>query len=271
MENAVSRAPLVFILSLFIFNPAVAQEPAADTSNEWFGSSLQGQVGAMGMFAPSYEGSDEHKFAPFPMIDLTWNERVFLTTRDGLGAYAISTENFKLGGAVNYSFGRDEEDVDLNGIGGVDGGIAAAAVAKFNYGPFFLGSNLSHQMTGDDTGFLLTLSGGSALPVTEDLMLMATASLQAADDAYMESYFGVSNAEALAGGVNAYEAEAGLKSVGLSVGATYNVTGNWNILALGSYTRLVGDAADSPYTKDENQFMVGAGLVYQFGPKPSKN
>jgi outer membrane scaffolding protein for murein synthesis (MipA/OmpV family) len=42
-------------------------------------------------------------------------------------------------------------------------------------------------------------------------------------------------------------------------------------LALGSYTRLVGDAADSPYTKDENQFTAGAGLVYQFGPKPSKN
>jgi MipA family protein len=266
----VVRAGLVVILSFFAFSPAFAQDPAEDVSNEWWGGSLEGQVGALGMYAPSYEGSDQHKFAPFPMIDLTWNERVFLTSRDGVGAYAISTENFKLGGALNYSFGRDEDDVDLNGIGGVDDGAVLAMVAKFNYGPFFMGSNLSHQMTGDDTGFLLTVSAGSAIPVTDDLMFMATASLQAADNAYMDSYFGVSNAEALIGGVNAYEPGAGLKSVGLSVGANYNVTGNWNVVALGSYTRLIGDAADSPYTKEENQFTAGAGVVYRFGPKPSR-
>jgi len=33
---------------------------------------------------------------------------------------------------------------------------------------------------------------------------------------------------------------------------------------MAGYDRLVGDAADSPVVRDENQYLAGAGLSYLF-------
>jgi outer membrane protein len=54
--------------------------------------------------------------------------------------------------------------------------------------------------------------------------------------------------------------------LGFSVFTTYaDGDGYWNVLAVGSYSRLIGDAADSPIVDDEgdpNQFLLGLTLSY---------
>lgn len=84
---------------------------------------------------------------------------------------------------------------------------------------------------------------------------------------YMDTYFGVTPAEAAAGPLTAYNPDSGFKTVGVAARASYAWTDNVALHLQGGWDRFVGDAADSPIVMagDENQFSVGAGVSYRFG------
>jgi MipA family protein len=228
-------------------------------------SDFSGRVGVMGMTVPKAQGSDEYKITPAPMVDITWKDLIFLN-RDGLGAYAVSTDNFHFGAAVNYASGQDSSDVGLGSdIGKLDGGASGALVARYNQGPFYIGAKVSHQFTGTDTGYLGTVSAGGMIPIGDQFLAMGSIGVEYADSKYMESYFGVSGAQSSATGIAAYSPNAGFKSVDLSIGLGYRLSDNWMVMGTGGYSRLLGDAASRPVTKDENQFMAGIGIAYSFG------
>ena len=74
-------------------------------------------------------------------------------------------------------------------------------------------------------------------------------------------------ADSARSGLNTYSADAGIKDAGLGVTLTYKFTDNWDVTGLANYTRLLGDAADSPVVDDEgdeNQFFGGLTINYTF-------
>lgn len=85
-------------------------------------------------------------------------------------------------------------------------------------------------------------------------------------DDYMETYFGVTPAEAALGPLTAYNASSGFKTVGVLARASYAWNDDVALHLQGGWDRFVGDAADSPIVKagDENQFSIGAGITYRF-------
>lgn len=89
-----------------------------------------------------------------------------------------------------------------------------------------------------------------------------------ASDDYMETYFGVTAAEALASGgaLTAYQPGAGFKTVGLAARASYALTDLATLHLQGGWDRFVGDADDSPIVKggNEDQFSIGLGVTYRF-------
>ena len=112
---------------------------------------LQVTVGAMGLYKPEYEGSDDYEFSALPNFDVRYEDRVFFNMRDGFGANALVGENYKLGASIGYNLGRDEDDSDdLNGMGDIDGGATANLLGEYRLGRVVLSSKLSHQFTGDD-------------------------------------------------------------------------------------------------------------------------
>jgi MipA family protein len=259
----------VFLIGFAATAAKAADGSVADEASVWFDGNLVGQAGVMGFYVPKYVGSDDYKVTPLPMVDLTWHDRLFLSSREGLGAYALSTDHFQLGGALNYSLGRDSDDVGLGtGIGDIDGGLTGAMVARWSQGPFFVGSTLSHQLTGEDTGFLLNVSAGGSVPVSDKFVIIGSVSVEAADSRYMDKYFGLSAADAATAGLSSYDANAGIKSVGLMAGLGYNIFDHWTLMTMAGYTRLLGDAADSPLVATANQYSLGLGLTYRFGSPP---
>jgi outer membrane protein len=90
--------------------------------------------------------------------------------------------------------------------------------------------------------------------------------LSFADAEYMNTYFGVTPAEAASSGRNAFEADGGLKSAGLGAKLRYEFGNDWGIEAAGSWDRLVGDAADSPIvaTGSQDQFSARIGIFRTF-------
>jgi outer membrane scaffolding protein for murein synthesis (MipA/OmpV family) len=80
---------------------------------------------------------------------------------------------------------------------------------------------------------------------------------------YMDAYFSVPAGAALP----AYDADGGLKDIGVDVEATYAVTRQVRVHATAGYRRYVGQAGDSPIVDagDQNRFTLGIGLSYRFG------
>jgi outer membrane protein len=83
----------------------------------------------------------------------------------------------------------------------------------------------------------------------------------------MNTYFSVDSGDAARSGLKEYDADSGFKDVALDLSADYNIYENWSVTGLFQYTRLVGDAEDSPVVDDEgdeNQFFAGFLVKYSF-------
>jgi outer membrane scaffolding protein for murein synthesis (MipA/OmpV family) len=83
----------------------------------------------------------------------------------------------------------------------------------------------------------------------------------------MSSYFGIDASNAARSGLDQYNADAGFKEVNFGGTLTYRFLGRSSVTALATYTRLTGDAADSPVVDDvgdANQFFGGALIDYRF-------
>ncbi len=83
----------------------------------------------------------------------------------------------------------------------------------------------------------------------------------------MSTYFGVSEAGSVRSGLATYTAEGGLKDIGVQATMTYQLTDRWGLVGRASYTRLLGDAANSPIVQGEgsaDQFRGGVGLSFKF-------
>ena len=103
----------------------------------------------------------------------------------------------------------------------------------------------------EDNGTTAKIELGTMLPVSEQLMVKMSVGSTWADATHMESYFGVSPAQSARSGYSRYEAESGFKSAGISVGVIYNISEEWNAMLMVNGDLLLGDAADSPITKEE--------------------
>ena len=92
------------------------------------------------------------------------------------------------------------------------------------------------------------------------------ASTYATED-YMDEYFSINAADSARSGLSTFNADEGFKDVVLDASLTYQFAGNWSATGSLKYTRLLGDAADSPVTDDvgdENQLFSGLVINYSF-------
>ncbi len=247
--------------------PALAQAPA-ETRGDW-----RVNLGAIGFATPSYEGSNSYKARALPLVDIEWRDTVFLSAERGLGANVVTLRDpggrgaFRAGPFVNYRFSRDEgDDDDLRGMGDVKDGVDLGAFASYDFGPLGLRVAGRRNVSHSELGGTIDLGLRYRLPPIGRTMLGFGPSATWADSDYMQSYFGVTAAQATASGMRAYSPSSGFKDVGLSANAMHPLGGNWALTGFGGYKRLIGDAADSPLVKDRgtpNQFRVGLGISYR--------
>ena len=223
------------------------------------------RLGVMGIYKPEYEGSEDYEVSGFPMIDITWRDTFFLNPRKGLGAYLWNHDDVKLGVSIGYSFGRDEcSSSDLNGLGDIDSGATANVLYEWEIDDFSLNARFEKQFTGEDTGFQVHVNLGYAVRLGKKIMFKPSAQTIWASSNYMQKYFGISQGQSSRSGLSVYYTDSGFKSIGLHVISIYSLNRHWGVQAMVSYDKLVGDTADSPVVKDENQYFLGLGLSYMF-------
>lgn len=244
---------------------AVAQErPTADWSFT---------LGAGALYMPDYEGSNDYEVLPVPVVELSWRDRIWLTTRGGTGIFGtpLKTDRLRLDLGVRYDFGRDESDNDaLKGLGDLEGGAVAVVRLGYEAGPVELGLEIARDLSGDREGLQATAEAEYGLGVFNGRgRFSVTPHVTWVDDKYMDNSFGITAAQATrsARRYARYDAAAGFKDVGVTAGLGYRVTDS--IMAMGrlDYARLLGDAADSPLVKREGsagQVSALVGLSYRW-------
>lgn len=261
-RNALALPAAVALAAMIPHSPAAAQ-----TEHGLANSTVIIDLGVAGAVAPAYEGAKVYKLQPGPAISLTWGET--LKVSNGTAQVAlIQLPWLKAGPLAAYRPGRKEDDSHrLKGLGDIDDAFDLGAFARFEFGGWSTEISARQDVSGDG-GALVDIGAGYALPVSESITLSAGVDATWASDDYMASNFGITRRQAARSRYDQYKAEAGFKDVGVSLGARYALTERWAVTAGANYSRLLGDAADSPIVKDggsANQFVGFLAVTYRFG------
>jgi MipA family protein len=235
------------------------------------------RLGAMGFATPEYEGSDHYKFRAMPDVEITYDNRFFLS-REGLGINLIANDTLTVGAAIAYDGGRkSSKDKALSGFQSVDDTAIGRIFVQYQLDRLMLSADMATDILGDGhKGTEVTLGATYIFNPVGRTMLMVGPSVTWASDDYMHSYFSttadrlrpVDPAALVApGSTVGYKADAGFKNAGLTAILIHPLNDNWSITSYAGYSRLLGDAADSPFVKengDRDQFTGGLGLSYTF-------
>lgn len=250
--------------------PAVAQTDDA-------GQGWNARIGAIGMASPRYEGADSYRLRVLPVVRIAYDNRYFLS-HHGLGANLWTGEDLELGLAVGYDGGRSSgKDAALSGYRSVGDTAVGRVLVKYRLGALELHADIATDLLGKGHGGTQITTGlRGMLDPTEDTRLMLGPTLTWASQTNMHRFFSTTpdrfNRAAQAGQIGpgsrpGYKAGAGLKSGGLSAILIHSLNARWSVISYAGYTRMMGDAADSPFVRDNgdrNQFSGGLGLSYSF-------
>lgn len=226
--------------------------------------------------APDYEGSEDYEAVPLWNLkakDLYHPETYVQVFGPQLRSNFLPDENLRLGLAGQYVKKRDDVENDavdrlrstddgvmLGALLGYDFKLSADRVIGIEFEPRWdVQDNIGGLFTGRAT-YKAPFGGGKWFFTT-------TAETTYASGAYMSEFFSINNADSARSGLRTYDADADFKDVAFGATLTYRFTESWNVTGLATYTRLLGDAADSPVVDDEgneNQFFGGLNVNFSF-------
>ena len=232
------------------------------------GESWRIAVGAGIAAAPDYEGSDD--YAPEPLLFARVQKGARYLSLEGttLRANLAPASRIEAGPLVRYRFSRGGvRNNRVDDFEHVDAALEVGGFVTLKLDPLSVGLEASQDVAGAHGGFQVLGEADYAADLTSDVTARAGVFTTYASHDYMDTYFGVSGADARRSGLDRYDAGAGFKDVGVELGLTYAVTEQWSLSAIGRYARLLGDAADSPIVDDEgsaNQLFGGLSIGYRF-------
>jgi outer membrane scaffolding protein for murein synthesis (MipA/OmpV family) len=233
--------------------------PLLGTPPEW-----QGFVGGGVALQPRYEGARRYHLQPAPVVDIHYRDLAFISDGEGLGYNLVRGKTYRVGIALTYDLGRDQDvDPHLRGLGNVDAAPEAKLYADFAILPFIVDLDLRRGIGGHD-GYIGDVAFHVPVPLGENLFVFAGPSVTLADGRYMQAYFGVDAVQAARSQYRRFDARGGLKRAGLGATAIYKLGENWMLASDLAAARLLGDAARSPIVESRAEFTIDASLVYKF-------
>jgi len=247
-------------------------------------------VGIGAGYVPSYSGSDDYVVFPLPLVagrvgGVGIRPAAAGVTLDllspGLAAGRAEGTQFSLGPTIRVRNDRVDriEDPVVEAAGELDTAIELGLNAGVSFpgvlNPFdtlSIGGSVRHDILGAHDGMLIEPNVTYFTPVSRAAIVTLSAGVQFVDDDFADYYYSVSPAQSAASGLPEFEAEGGLNSYGVNMIAAYDLDGDalnggFSVFGIGSYSRLVNDGADTPFTATRgsaDQWVGGIGLGYTF-------
>ena len=288
---AFSAALAAIIAGVSISGPAAAQDaegeappvPTEGTDAMMGGDYLA--IGFGGAMVPSYEGSDDYTFSVLPLIQgsvagIGISPRPGGLALDFLGDSGTGP-HFSLGPSVRLRLNRStdvkdpvvallpERDAALEL--GPTVGISFSGVLN-PYDSLALDVDARWDILGAHGGMVVASYLAYTTPLSEGIAAVLAVGGEYGDGQFMDYYHSVTPADAAASGLPVFDADGGVRNVGAQLLLAFDLNGDlrdggWGLFAVAGYTRLLGDAADSPMTSirgSADQWLAGAGVGYTF-------
>jgi outer membrane protein len=264
---------VLFLFAVLVLIPGVlrAQQSPIEVDN------APTVIGLFVGAAPDYMGSSDYKgvAAPFVKYTLPGTYQSFLLAGTQASLNLINHPVFRFGPVLNYRPERAKVENDrVDRMTKIDSALEGGAYAgiecidKTNPRQRLLFTlTWTADMSGVYNGWLVTGVARAWQPIAKQWDVGLTLSGTYGDSAYTSKYFGVDAVDAIQAPFRRFTASAGFRDVSVTPAVVYHVDQNWAIAGGVRYSRLLGDAADSPIVEEvgsKNQFIFGAGVVYSW-------
>ncbi len=244
---------MVTLLTTFLFIPT------AYAANYAIG-------GGLGV-APDYEGSSDYEMVPLIAGSARFDNGMYIQLLGfNLRANVIPSNTWRLGPVYNYRAERNNvENNQVDRMQDVSDANELGIFGGFEWNNWFVFLDILEDVGDAHDGWYATLKGGYNWVINEAWMLSMGGHATYANDDYMETYFGVSAADAARSGLNQYDAEGGMKDYGIDLGLNWNFASSWALRGLVRVSQLVGDADDgSPVVDEGSETQLFGGVMVMF-------
>jgi len=222
-------------------------------------------IGAGVQYKPKYPGSDDYILVPLPLVAV---QRLFIP---GFGQVVDGEEElraFYMFPSFDFNGKREASDArELTGTETVDWALEVGLGVGYRY-DWLRGTIEVRQGINGHEGQVIELGMDVITSPVDSLQLNFGPRLTWASGDYMDTYFGVTAAEASVPGsqLSAYDPSSSFKTAGFEARATYALSQNTRVHVRAGWDRFIADAADSPIVEmgSEDQFSIGGGLTYRF-------
>ena len=290
---AIATATLAFAA------PAMAQDVASEPSAEIAPPAPAGDidmansvfddnwlsVGVGVGIGPSYDGSNDYVIFPAPLVQgklggVGISPRPAGLALDFIGDSADGP-NFALGPSVRLRNDRADQigddvveaagELDRAFEVGVATGISFPKVLN-PYDSLSFNMDARWDVAGAHDGMVMEPGVTYFTPLSRGIAASLSVSAEFVDDDFADYYYSVSPEQSAASGLPLYQADGGLNSIGTNLLLAFDLDGDvtnggFAAVLVGGYSRLVGDAADTPYTRirgSADQFFGAVGVGYTF-------
>jgi MipA family protein len=244
---------------------SLSQEPA-------YG--LSGRIGLGVATMPTYEGSPNRRTLASPDLTLSYRSRDWGTVefgQRGLIWNAVEAGRFRFALVAQFDPGRKDKDTStlnptpgdkrLAGMGNVQASTEAGV--GVGYGPVMVVARQSLSERGAK-GAQVDMTAEIPWSLSDRLGFRFALGATWANRDYMQTYFGVTAAQARTTSFSVYAPKSGCRKVEANVSAEYTLASSWKLQANVGFTRLGDDAAASPLVGRRNGASAALAVAYEF-------
>jgi outer membrane protein len=288
-RESIMKKLFTFILTSLAFsNLGHAQTP---TQNLMPDGSYDTYLGLGVVLRPSYEGAEKYKRALLPVMQVQWSNGAFISgmsagwhlsqqPQQDFGPLIMLEPSRSPSGLSNSidpprnlqsSIVGSEFDAakTSNKLIGLDNIQARLLVGAFYHYP--LSENLRQTNVilfgagNDKNGLRLSSDLRYSFPdLPAHHRVTLGIGLNIVNQAYAQSYFGISDAEAKRSLNRSFQPKAGVKDVHLDAYWNWNLSSSWLLTSKIQLGQLVGSTSDSPLVERRTNFTVSSALAYRF-------
>jgi outer membrane protein len=284
------------LVCLSLSNVGHAQTPAQNLMPD---GSYDTYLGLGVMLRPSYEGAEKNKRTIVPVMQVQWSNGAFISgmsagwhlsqqpqqdfgplimlepsrTPAGLSNSIEQPRNLQnsgissdFAGDVGPEFNAAKTSNKLIGLENIQARLLIGAFYHYPLSQNLRQTNIVLFGAGNDRNGLRLSSdlrySFPDLPAHHRVTL--SIGLNVINQAYAQSYFGVSDAEARRSLNQSFQPKAGVKDVHLDAYWNWNLSSSWLLTSKMQLGQLVGSAGDSPLVERRTNFTVSSALAYRF-------
>lgn len=213
---------------------------------------------------PRYAGSNALRAQALPLFDIRYKDWLFISAIEGLGINLSQSKNYRVGVAVNYASGRSPSDAPiLKSTASIRSAAEVKVFADYVIFPVVLRTDVRHTINGY-SGYVIDGAAYVPLTASDRFVMFAGVSATWGTRSYMQDYFSITPADSVASVLPSYQSAGGLRSAGLGVNATWNISKHWLIDGAFGAQRFGNHAYESPLTQTRIETSSTLSVGYTF-------